>query len=222
MEKRFLRNIPAITEAEQTLLGQKTVAVVGCGGLGGYLIEFLGRVGVGTIRVIDGDGFEETNLNRQLISEPALLGVNKAEAAAERLRRIAPALCVEAQPLFLTAENAAALLAGCDLVLDGLDSAAARKTLALACGELGIPFVFGAIGGWVAQAALCLPGDALIHRLYPGDTEPENGSTLSFTPALCAAVQCSLAVRYLTGRQVESGVLCYFDLLHGEFEKMSM
>ena len=86
MEKRFLRNIPAITEAEQTLLGQKTVAVVGCGGLGGYLIEFLGRVGVGTIRVIDGDGFEETNLNRQLISEPALLGVNKAEAAVQALR----------------------------------------------------------------------------------------------------------------------------------------
>jgi len=173
---------------------------------------------VGTVRVIDGDVFEESNLNRQLLSEPALLGQSKATAAAARLRRIHPNIKAEAYPVFLTAENAAELLAGCDLVLDGLDSVAARKILA---GAL-VPCVFGAIGGWTAQAALSLPGDGLVERLYQGEDEPGDKSALSFTPALCAAVQAALGVRFLTGRDVESGVLHYIDILHGDFELFSL
>lgn len=218
MEERYRRNIPAITEAEQALLRQKTAAVVGCGGLGGYLIEFLGRLGVGRIRVIDGDVFEESNLNRQLLSEPALLGKNKAEAAAERLRRVNPDVCVEVRPVFLTAENAAELLAGCDIVLDGLDNVEGRINLARA----NVPCVFGAIGGWTAQAALSLPGDGLVRRLYPEESEPTEQSTLSFVPGLCAALQLSLCVRYLTGRTVESGKLCHVDTLCDEFELFSL
>lgn len=218
MEKRYERNLPALSEGEQRLLAQKTVAVVGCGGLGGYLAEYLGRLGVGTIRLIDGDCFEESNLNRQLLSEPSRLGQSKAEAAAARLRRINPEITVESYPVFLTAENVPKLLSGCDMVLDGLDNVAGRKVLAAA----GLPCVFGGIGGWAAQAALSLPGDGLVHRLYPGGAEPADKSALSFTPALCAAVQASLCVRYLVGRAVESGVLYYFDLLYGDFEKIYM
>lgn len=222
MEERYLRNIPAVTETEQRLLRQKTAAVIGCGGLGGYLAEFLCRLGVGCIRVVDGDVFEETNLNRQLLSEPALLGQNKAECAAARLQRINPDVCVTAYPQFLTAENAAEILRGCDTVLDGLDSVAARKTLAAACDRLRIPCVFGGISGWTAQAALSLPGDGLVHRLYPEEAPVPDKSALSFTPALCAAVQTALCLRYLTGRPVESGVLHYIDTLHGEFELFSL
>jgi len=219
MEKRYIRNIPAITEAEQALLGEKTVAVVGCGGLGGYLAEFLGRLGVGSIRLIDGDRFEESNLNRQLYAEPGLLGQSKAEAAAVRLQRINNRVNTKAYPVFLTAENAESLLAGCDMALDGLDSVRARKTLSDACKELAIPCVFGGIGGWTAQAALSLPGDGLVHRLYPEEAPVPDKTSLSFTPALCAAVQASLCLRFLLNRPVESGVLYYFDLLGGEFER---
>lgn len=217
-EKRYLRNLPAITGAEQALLRQKTVAVVGCGGLGGYLAEFLGRLGVGTIRAIDGDRFEESNLNRQLLAEPALLGQNKAEVVAARLRRINPGISVEACPVFLTEENAAELLSGCDMVLDGLDNVKSRRVLA----SVNIPCVFGGIGGWTGQAALSLPGDGLIHRLYPEEAPVPDKSALSFTPALCAAAQTALCLRFLTGREVESGVLYYFDLLSGDFEKIYM
>ena len=80
MEQRFSRNIPTISEAEQSILRQKRVAIIGCGGLGGYLAEFMARVGVGAITVVDGDSFEETNLNRQNLSLPALIGRGKAEA----------------------------------------------------------------------------------------------------------------------------------------------
>ena len=65
---RYSRNIPALSEAECVALQGKTVAVIGCGGLGGYLIEYLTRIGIGTIRCVDGDVFEESNLNRQLLA----------------------------------------------------------------------------------------------------------------------------------------------------------
>ena len=85
MEERYIRNLGALTEQECALLHTKTVFVAGCGGLGGYLIEMLLRLGVGTIRAADGDAFEASNLNRQLLSSPQTLGQSKAEAAAEVL-----------------------------------------------------------------------------------------------------------------------------------------
>ena len=68
MDERYIRNVPALTEEECTRLRQKRICVVGCGGLGGFIIEFLSRVGVGYIRCIDGDVFDKTNLNRQILS----------------------------------------------------------------------------------------------------------------------------------------------------------
>ena len=73
---------------QQEELGEKSVAVIGCGGLGGYAIEMLARVGVGHLRVCDGDAFAETNLNRQLLCTEDMLGKSKAEAAAERIRAV--------------------------------------------------------------------------------------------------------------------------------------
>ena len=218
MHLRYLRNIPALTEAECTLLRGRRVCVIGCGGLGGHIIELLSRVGVGFIRAVDGDVFDETNLNRQLLSETGLIGQSKAQAAADRVRRIAPGTELEAVNTFLSEENAAELIAGCDAVLDGLDNAESRRILDAACRKAGIPYIYGAISGWVAQAALSLPGDALVEALYPEGIEISDKSVLSFTPALCASMQAALCVKLLCGRPVESGRLYYLDLLNMEFE----
>ena len=118
----------------------------------------------------------------------------------------------------MTAENAAALLSGCDIVLDALDNIPSRRTLAAACAEAGIPYVYGAIQGWVAQAAVSMPGDGLIEKLFPREVEIRDKSVLSFTPALCAAMQTALCVKLLVGRPVETGSIQYFDLLNQEFE----
>lgn len=219
---RYSRNIPALSQAECTALGQKTVAVIGCGGLGGYLIEYLARIGVGSIRCVDGDVFEESNLNRQLLSTLPRLGTGKAEAAAERVRAINPDVQVQACPVFLDTANARELIAGCDAVLDALDSIDARRILARACSEEKIPYLYGAISGWVAQAAVCMPGDDLIEKLYPEQALIREKSVLSFTPALCAAMQASLCVKLLTGRPVESGKLHYADLFYEEYEQIPM
>lgn len=222
MDRRFLRNIPAISEAEQRILAGKNVAVIGCGGLGGHLIELMCRMGVGSIRVADGDVFEQSNLNRQLLSLAGNLGTSKAVAAAERIRAIAPQTAVEAYPVFLNEENAAEIIGGCDAVLDALDSPQARRILAKACETAGIPYIFGAISGWVAQAAVSLPGDRLMEKLFPEDTVLGDRSVLSFTPALCAAFQASLCLKLLVGRPVEHGQILYADLMDLEFEIIPM
>ena len=220
MEARYARNIPALSETECLALRQKTILVVGCGGLGGHVIDHLSRIGVGALRMVDGDVFEETNLNRQLLSEVPLLGTAKAEAAAERVRRVNPDVFVQAVEEFLTEENVNALLEGCDAVVDALDNIPSRKLLASACAEMGIPYIYGAIFGWVAQAAVSMPGDGLIELIYPEGTILRDKSVLSFTPALCASLQVSLCVKLLTGRSVETGTVYHFDLLNLELESI--
>lgn len=220
MEKRYIRNVPALSEEECALLRAKKVCVVGCGGLGGHIIEQLARIGIGEIRCVDGDHFEETNLNRQVFSEEALMGQSKAEAAAKRINAINSSVNVIPFYTYLDENNAAAIIEGCDAVLGGLDNIPTRKVLSRACAEAGIPYVYGAISGWVAQAGISMPGDDLINRLYPKDMALTDKSVLSFTPALCASMQTALCVKLLTGREVESGVLYYFDLLSQEFEQI--
>ena len=222
MNPRYERNIPALSEAECGILLQKRVLVVGCGGLGGHLIDMLARIGVGALRVVDGDVFEPSNLNRQLLSEVALLGASKATAAAARVSRVNPEVSVEAVDSFLTEENAGRLIACCDAVLDGLDNIKSRRILAMECEKAGIPYIYGAVNGWVAQTAISMPGDHLVQMLYPEGAIPKDKSVLSFTPALCASMQVSLCVRLLTGRPVETGKLYYFDLLNQEFETIAM
>jgi len=222
MEPRYERNIPALTEAECLTLRNKRALVVGCGGLGGHMIDMLARIGIGSLRVVDGDVFDETNLNRQLLSQTALLGTSKAKAAAAHIARINPDVRVEAIEAYLTQDNAAQLLEGCDIVLDALDNIPSRKALAHACEPAGIPYVYGAIQGWIAQAAICMPGSRLIDKLFPEDVVITNKSVLSFTPALCASMQTALCTQLLVGRPTETEVIYYFDLLNHEFETIPM
>ena len=222
MNPRYERNVPALSEEECNILLGKRVLVVGCGGLGGHLIDMLARIGVGMLLVVDGDVFEPSNLNRQLLSEVPLLGVSKAKAAAAKVSRINPEISVEAVDSFLTEQNVKRLLLFCDVVLDGLDNIESRRILAKECERAGIPYIYGAVNGWVAQAAISMPGDHLLEKLYPEGSVLKNKSVLSFTPALCASMQVSLCVKLLTGRPVETGKLYYFDLLNQEYETIPM
>ena len=127
---RYQRNFPAITEAEQEKLKNSSVFVAGCGGLGGYILEFLIRIGVGNITACDGDVFAPSNLNRQLLSTVPLLGVSKAKAAAMRAAEINPEVRVNAKECFITHENVSELISEHDLVIDALDNGNARHILA--------------------------------------------------------------------------------------------
>lgn len=222
MDCRYERNIPALTEKECGLLRSKRVLIVGCGGLGGHIIDLLARIGIGSLRVVDGDVFEETNLNRQLLSQVPLLGVSKAKTAADHIGSVNPDITVEALDTYMTEENVQDLVANCDIVMDALDNIPSRKLLAKACEKAGIPYIYGAIQGWCAQAGISLPGEQLIETLFPEEIQIQDKSVLSFTPALCASMQTALCVKLLVGRPVETGTIYYFDLLNQEFETIPM
>ena len=220
MDDRYVRNLGALTEEECLRLRGKKVFIAGCGGLGGHIIDMLLRLGVGTIVVADGDVFEASNLNRQLLSEPALLGSSKAEAAARWAERVNSDVDFTAIKAFVDKDNVYEVIQGCDAVMDALDNISSRKLLADACSKSGIPFIHGAICGWVAQAGISVPGDGLIETLYPTGASISNKSSLAMTPALCAAMQTALCTRLLTGKPVETGKLYYFDMLNMEFEQV--
>ncbi len=200
MLERYSRNIPSVSEAEQEALARKRVLVAGCGGLGGCLIEYLARMGVGELTAVDGDVFEPSNLNRQILSREDLLGASKAAAARERARAVNSAVKVRAVDAFLDEHNADGLVQGQDLVLDALDSAAARLILEDACARRGVTIVHGAILGWLAQATVAPPGAGVLHRLYAAPMASPDKTSLPFTPAFCAAIQAAEAVKLLCGR----------------------
>lgn len=177
------------------------VFIAGLGGLGGWLLEHMLRLGPEFIRAADGDVFDESNLDRQLLSSPLRIGQSKAAAAQERAALVAPQARFEAVPEFMTEDNCARLLSGCRLALDGLDSVAARLTLERGCAELGIPLVHGAVGGWFFEAGTVPPGSGMLGRVYPGGREPERTRTHSSVVSACAAVQAAEAEKLLTGAE---------------------
>ena len=219
MEPRYERNIPAVSPEEQAVLSGKRVLVAGCGGLGGYIIEYLARMGVGELTVADGDVFEPSNLNRQLLSGSDTLGKGKAAVAAARIGNVNPSVKVIAVDSFITRENADRLTAGQDLVMDALDSAEARLVLEDACSRQGVTIVHGAILGWQAQVTVVRPGSGVLRRLYGTDYVAESRTSLPFAPAFCAALQTAEAVKLLCGRPSSlDGMLLMADLRYMDRE----
>ena len=220
MEERYLRNLGALSEEECALLRTRRVCVVGCGGLGGSILELLLRVGVGHITAVDGDRFDATNLNRQLLSRADNLGRSKVRAAAERAAAVNPGVSFRGIEGFLDRDNCRDIVAGHDLVMDALDSGEARLVLAEGCAAEGVPLIHGAIRGWYAQVAVVPPGSGLLRRLYrSGGGGGEDKSCLAFTPALCAALQTAEAVKLLCGRPgLPPGNLLMVDLLDQSYD----
>ena len=222
MKNRYSRNFNLLTQEENASLKGKRVCVVGCGGLGGYIIEMLARLGVGTITAIDGDVFDETNLNRQLLSEEGLLGTPKALAARDRVAKINSEVQVNPHQAFLKQDNAAALVQGHDVVLDALDNISSRKILEAACSDVGVPLIHGAIAGWYGQVTTIMPHQNVFGRLYPDTLEKGIETELgnpSFTPALVASIQVSEALKLLIAKgDLLTGKLLTLNLLDHDYQ----
>jgi len=220
--RRYLKNYAAISVTEQSQLAKKRILIVGCGGLGGYLLEYLGRLGVGYITIVDGDVFDETNLNRQLLSSQMNLGKPKVLAAKHRMLAINPLVHLETVQENLTEENAASLVKDHDIVLDALDNIPARLLLQRTCKEVGLPLVHGALAGWYGQVCVIQPGEDLLDLIY-GNYDIEQGKeletgSLSFTAGLVASIQASEAVKLLLGKPTLNRELLAVDILQSQFD----
>jgi molybdopterin/thiamine biosynthesis adenylyltransferase len=222
---RYLRNKNLIMPEEQIKLSKMKVVVLGCGGLGGYIIEMLARIGVGELILVDFDVFDESNLNRQIISTEENLGISKVEEAERRVRLINSNIKVFGMNLKIDKKNIKKIIKGTDLVLDALDSISLKIIVEEACSLLGIPMIHGAIGGRVAQVAVIRPGEFILKKIY-GDIKEGIEGTLgnpSFTPAIAASVQVSEALKILlnSGNTLEKEIL-YMDLENNTFSNIKL
>lgn len=223
---RYRKNMNMLSPEENQRLRSFKVCVVGCGGLGGYIIELLGRLGIGHITAIDGDVFDATNLNRQLLSTEALIGQSKAMAAKARMEAVNSDVTLTPIQAFVTEDNAETLLKDHDVIVDALDSMNARRLLEKTCEKLNVPMVHGAISGWYGQVATILPGNRTLEKIYPHDEnkgiEVELGNP-SFTPALVASVEVSEVLKVLLKKgELLSNKLLTIDLLNHEYDLLDL
>lgn len=224
---RYARNLTALSERECNALADKNVAVIGCGGLGGSAVEMLGRMGVGHLTVVDSDTFEESNLNRQLLATESNMGTFKVDAAVNRMAQVNSTIQVTAVRDTLNAGNAAKIIDGCDCVVDALDSIAARRVLAQACEECGVPWVFGGTAGWHGQVSVVWPDDGTANILLPEQGDGDGLSTCSgnpvFTPVCIVSLQVAETVKVLLGRpEVMRGKVLFVDLLNMRVESVEL
>ena len=143
MQKAFDRTVSLIGEQAFDRLAQSRVIVVGLGGVGGAAAEVLARSGVGALTLVDGDAFEPSNLNRQILCTVADVGKNKAEVAAARVHGVNPSASVTAVSEFVTADNIEGILGDgrFDYCIDAIDDLKNKILLITACKRAGIPVI---------------------------------------------------------------------------------
>ena len=209
----------------QARLRRSSMAVVGAGGLGSPALLYLAAAGVGRIRLIDDDMVSLSNLQRQVLHRTEDVGRPKVDSAKEALGALNPGVTIEPIEARLLPQNAAALLDGVDLILDGSDSFATRRLVNRTAVALGIPLLSGAIGAWEGQIALFDPsrGGPCYHCLFPND--PPEGSTPACSEAgvlgaLAGVVGSMMAVEAVKhvakAGETLSGRLMLYDALYGE------
>lgn len=204
--ERYVRNMKTFSSDEQIILLRSRVSIVGLGGLGGAVTEILARVGIGTLRLIDGDIFEDSNLNRQFLSTPDLIATSKAAAAAQRVRQINSSIVVQQYNENLNDSNSLSLIENSDVAVDCLDNVPARFTLERAAKQTGLTLVSAAVAGVSGHVTTIFPEDPGLELIYgESDQRPQKGveTSLGCLPqavTLLASVECSEVIKILLGK----------------------
>jgi molybdopterin/thiamine biosynthesis adenylyltransferase len=189
----------------QQKLAKSKVAVVGLGGLGTVASLYLALAGVGHLCLIDQDTVETQNLHRQILYSLDDLHYPKAEVAAKRLEKLNPLLKVEPFSENVNAGNVEKLLAGADLVVDGLDNMATRYLINRACIKMGIPYVFGAAIGIEGNLSVFAPPETgCLECLLPNISDNDlmkcdTRGVVGATPGIIGAMQAMEAIKVLAG-----------------------
>lgn len=217
--------------AGQKRLRDARVLVVGAGGLGSPILQYLAAAGVGTIGVIDDDTVSLSNLQRQVLFSEDDLEKPKVFAAQERIKAINPFVTCLPYQRRLVAEQAADLMAEYDLVLDGTDSFASRDLVGRGTVAAGKPLISGAISQWEGQISLFDPtnGGPCYACIFPD--EPAAGlapscaeaGVMGALPGVVGAMMASEAIKWITGAgQSLDGEMLFYDALWGENRKISL
>jgi adenylyltransferase/sulfurtransferase len=208
----------------QIKLRNARVCLVGVGGLGSPVALKLVGMGVGFLRVIDRDIVSRSDLHRQYLYDVDSIGLPKVEVLLQKLSRLNPDVTIDPVPESLNSINAEELLAGMDVIIDGLDRPEPRYIVNRTCNRLKIPYVFGAAIEAFGNVSTLLPGRTFCLECFMSGLQDEDlpaCGVVGVHPSvlgIVSSVQVSEAVRVLTGREPKLfNKLLYVDLREFEF-----
>ncbi|MGQ4554459.1 SAMP-activating enzyme E1 [Halobellus sp. GM3] len=211
-------------EGQKRLLDSR-VLVVGAGGLGSPVIQYLAAAGVGVLGVVDDDVVERSNLQRQVIHGDGDVGRPKVESAAAFVENLNPDVAVETYETRLTKANVDEIVPGYDVVVDASDNFPTRYLLNDFCRLEGIPIAHGAIYKFEGQLTTLVPGGPCYRCLFPEAPEPgtvpdcATTGVLGVLPGTVGCVQATEAVKLvLDAGEPLTGRLLFYDAMEMSFE----
>ncbi len=215
--------LPEVGDAGQRRLRDASALVVGVGALGSPVALYLAAAGVGRIGLLDDQRVELSNLNRQILYRDADLGRPKVEVARDALHALDPSLQVEAMVDTFRSANAAQMLQGYDVVLDGTDNFEAKFLLNDAAILLATPLVHGAALQWSGQVLTVLPGGPCLRCLFLEPPDPgsvptcEEAGIMGSVAGVIGSLQAEEALKVLLGAgDPLRGRMVQHDGLRGE------
>ncbi len=217
--------------AGQQKLRKAKVLVIGAGGLGSPVLQYLAAAGVGTLGVVDDDEVSLSNLQRQVLFDEDQLDMPKVFAAKAKLTALNPHIAILPYNRRLTDADAQDLFAEYDLVLDGTDNYQTRSLVNATCVATKTPLVSGAISQWEGQVSLFHPanGTPCYACIFPD--EPADGlapncaqaGVMGALPGIIGSIMAAEAIKHITGAgQTLAGEMLIFDALYGESRKIKL
>jgi sulfur-carrier protein adenylyltransferase/sulfurtransferase len=230
--ERYSRHllIPEIGLEGQTKLLESKVLLLGAGGLGSPTALYLAAAGVGTLGVVDDDEVDLSNLQRQVIHTTDDIGVAKVDSAEATITAINPDVNVVKYKTRLDASNIMEIIAGYDVIVDGVDNFPTRYLLNDASVRLGIPVVSASILGFDGQLSVFKPHDGPCYRcLYPvpppAELAPSCGANgvLGVLPGTMGLLQATEVVKLVTGAgEPLVGRLLLYEALGATFTELKV
>ncbi|MCT4536280.1 ThiF family adenylyltransferase [Halodesulfovibrio sp.] len=222
LPERYVRNFSIISMEKQYNLLCSKVFVVGLGGLGGYVIEQLARLGVGTIVGADGDFFEPTNLNRQLNATFESLGEKKAKRAERRMRCVNPSINFIGVDHFLRGDALIDYAKHVDVIVDCLGGLETRLDLQKAAAECNVPMVTAAVAGFSGYVGTIMPGSTgPAELLGSGGAAEDVLGTPASSVAVAASMQANEVLKIVCWKKPSDSIL-FYDLMDMSFQNVTL
>ena len=207
MLKRYQKHMEMLTEEDMKILNETSVCIIGAGGLGGYTVESLARMGFEAITVVDKDVFVETDYNRQLYANAKTMGLPKAGVVRKFIKKINDRVKINTMTLAYNERLGKKIIKDHDIVINAIDDPETALLLEKHCTELNIPLIYGVASGWFGQIGLCLPNSNSVSKLY---SNPEHVLDLkygnpSFSSAIVANMMVAEAIKLSLGKDTLAG-----------------